>query len=98
MTYGDVSTSHERSPVSELRIGIILGSTRPGRKGEQFAKWVLEQASRREDATYDLLDLADFNLPHLDEEIPPSMKQYAHDHTKAWSETIARYDGFVLVT
>jgi NAD(P)H-dependent FMN reductase len=84
--------------VSELRIGIILGSTRPGRKGDQVAKWVLEQAGKRDDATYELLDLADFDLPHLDEEVPPSMAQYTHDHTKAWSEAVSGFDGFVFVT
>lgn len=84
--------------MSELKIGIILGSTRPGRKGDQVARWVVEQASKRDDAQYDLLDLADFNLPHLDEAVPPSMGQYANAHTKAWSETISQYDGFVLVT
>jgi NAD(P)H-dependent FMN reductase len=84
--------------VSELNIGIILGSTRPGRRGDQVANWVFEQASKRDDAHFDLLDLADFNLPHLDEAMPPSMGQYANDHTKAWSEAISGYDGFVLVT
>lgn len=84
--------------MSELRIGIILGSTRPGRKGEQVARWVLERASQRDDASYELLDLADFNLPHLDEAIPPAYDQYAHAHTKAWADTIARFDGFVFVT
>jgi NAD(P)H-dependent FMN reductase len=84
--------------MSDLRIGIILGSTRPGRKGEQVAKWVLEQASKRDDATYELVDLADFNLPHLDEVIPASAGQYANDHTKAWAAAIDSYDGFVFVT
>ncbi|MEP6478199.1 MAG: NAD(P)H-dependent oxidoreductase [Rhodoglobus sp.] len=84
--------------MSDLKIGIILGSTRPGRKGIQVAEWVLEQASKRKDADYELLDLADFNLPHLDEAMPPSMKQYANDHTHAWSAKIAEFDGFVFVT
>lgn len=84
--------------MSELKIGIILGSTRPGRKGVQVAEWVLEQASKRDDAQYDLIDLADFNLPHLDEELPPAMGQYANAHTKAWSEKISQYDGFVFIT
>ncbi len=79
-------------------IGIILGSTRPGRNGEAVAKWVYELASRRTDATFELIDLKDFHLPHLDEAIPPSMGQYAHDHTKVWAATIARFDGFVFVT
>ena len=84
--------------MAELKIGIILGSTRPGRRGDQVANWVLEQARKRTDAEYDLIDLLDYNLPHLDEAIPPSQQQYANDHTKAWSEVISQYDGFVLVT
>ena len=80
------------------RIGIILGSTRPGRNGEQVARWVLEQASRRTDATFELIDLLDYPLPHLDEPLPPSMGQYQNSHTQEWAAKIASYDGFVMVT
>ncbi|MET7749014.1 NADPH-dependent FMN reductase [Micromonospora azadirachtae] len=80
------------------RIGIILGSTRPGRNGEAVARWVLEHAKQRSDAEFDLIDLLDHPLPHLDEAIPPSMGQYSQPHTKRWAETIAQYDGFVIVT
>ena len=83
--------------MSDLKIGIILGSTRPGRKGDQVAHWVLEQAAGRE-ASYELVDLADFNLPHLDEAISASQGRYENDHTKAWAAAIAQYDGFVFVT
>ncbi|MCW2762122.1 MAG: NADPH-dependent reductase [Marmoricola sp.] len=80
------------------RIGIILGSTRPGRNGEQVARWVLEQASGRTDATFELIDLLDYPLPHLDEPFPPSMGQYQNAHTQEWAAKIASYDGFVIVT
>jgi NAD(P)H-dependent FMN reductase len=80
------------------RIGIILGSTRPNRNGEQVAEWVLELASRRVDAEFELVDLRDYPLPHLDEPLPPSLGQYAHDHTKQWAAKIASFDGFVIVT
>jgi NAD(P)H-dependent FMN reductase len=80
------------------RIAVILGSTRPGRNGEQVAQWVLENASRRSDATFELVDLADYPLPHLDEPLPPSLGQYQGDHTKAWAEKIASYDGYIIVT
>jgi NAD(P)H-dependent FMN reductase len=80
------------------QIGIILGSTRPNRNGEQVAKWVLDIASRRNDATYELVDLRDYPLPHLDEPLPPSLGQYQNDHTKEWAEKIASFDGFVIVT
>ncbi|WP_394618493.1 NADPH-dependent FMN reductase [Lentzea sp. JNUCC 0626] len=79
-------------------IGIIIGSTRPGRNGEQVARWVLENAEQRADATFELVDLQDFPLPHLDEPMPPAMGQYQHDHTKEWAAKIASFDGFVMVT
>ena len=80
------------------QIGIILGSTRPNRNGEQVAKWVLDIASRRNDAKFELVDLRDYPLPHLDEPLPPSLGQYQNDHTKEWADKIASFDGFVIVT
>jgi NAD(P)H-dependent FMN reductase len=84
--------------VSELTIGIIIGSTRPGRNGEQVARWVLDQAQQRHGVTYTLIDLLDYNLPHLDEAIPASAGMYQNDHTKAWAAEIDQLDGFVFVT
>lgn len=81
-----------------IKIGIILGSTRPNRNGEQVAKWVYETAALRSDADFELVDLRDYPLPHLDEPLPPSMGQYQNDHTKEWSDKIASFDGFVIVT
>lgn len=81
-----------------IRIGIIIGSTRPGRVGEQVARWVFAQASARTDAEFELVDLADFPLPHLDEPVPPSAGQYSQDHTKAWAEKVASFDGYVFVS
>jgi len=80
------------------RIAIILGSTRPGRNGEAVAKWVLGLANQRSDAEYELVDIAEFNLPHLDEPLPPSLGQYSKPHTLAWAEKIASFDGYVFVT
>ncbi|MFG2652922.1 NADPH-dependent FMN reductase [Streptomyces sp. NPDC048436] len=80
------------------RIGIILGSSRPGRNGEAVARWVHDIASGRDDAEFELIDVADVALPHLDEAIPPMAGVYAQPHTLAWAERIARLDGFVFVT
>lgn len=80
------------------KIGIILGSTRPGRNGEAVAKWVLEQASQRTDAQFELVDLLDFPLPHLDEPLPPSMGPGSNEHTKKWAAKVAEFDGYVMVT
>jgi NAD(P)H-dependent FMN reductase len=81
-----------------LKIAIILGSTRPGRNGAAVANWVYEVAKQRGDAEYELVDIADYDLPLLDEPVPPSMGQYTKQHTKVWSAKIASFDGYVFVT
>ncbi len=81
-----------------LRIAIIIGSTRPGRNGEAVGKWAYDIAKKREDAEFELVDIAEFKLPFFDELMPPSSGQYSHAHTHAWSAKIASFDGFVFVT
>lgn len=81
-----------------IRIAIITGSTRPGRKSEAVAKWVYEIARMRSDAEFELVDIKDFNLPLLDEPQSPMMGQYTHQHTKDWSAKISSFDAFVFVT
>jgi NAD(P)H-dependent FMN reductase len=84
--------------VVTLKIGIVIGTTRPGRKAEDVARWVHGIAGQRGDAVFELIDLADFEFPHLDEALPPSMGQYSQPHTLRWARTIEAYDGFVFVT
>src|SRR5436853_2752676 len=81
-----------------LKIAIIIGSTRPGRNGKAVAKWVHEIARKRRDAEFELVDIKEFNLPLLDEPMPPMMGQYSHAHTKKWSAKIASFDAYVFVT
>ncbi|MBD3007933.1 NADPH-dependent FMN reductase [Streptomyces sp. 5-10] len=80
------------------KIAVILGSTRPGRNGEAVARWVFDIARQRTDAEYELVDVADYRLPLLDEAVPPSLGQYAQPHTRDWAEKIASFDGYVFVT
>lgn len=83
-----------------LRIAIVIGSTRPERRGEAVARWVLERllAQQHADASFVLLDIADFRLPLLDEPIPPSQGKYQQAHTRRWAEAVAGFDAFVFVT
>jgi NAD(P)H-dependent FMN reductase len=81
-----------------LKIAIIIGSTRPGRKGEAIAQWAYEIARKRTDADFALVDLATFELPLLDEPMPAQSGSYSHPHTRRWSEAIASFDGYVFVT
>lgn len=81
-----------------INIAVIVGSTRPGRKADAVARWLLDIAKMRNDANYEVVDVQDFDLPLLDEAVPPSMGQYSQPHTKAWAARIAPFDGFVFVT
>ncbi len=75
-----------------------MGVTRPGRNGEAVAKWVHEIAQKRTDAEFELVDIQAFNLPLLDEPVPPSMGKYTKDHTKRWAARVASFDAYVFVT
>jgi NAD(P)H-dependent FMN reductase len=81
-----------------IKVGIIVGSTRPGRHADVVAKWVLENAKKRTDAQFEIVDIKDFKLPLLDEPVPPSMGQYSQPHTKAWAQKVASFDAYVFVT
>lgn len=81
-----------------IKIAVILGSTRPGRNGEAVARWIVEQGQTRTDASFELVDIADYNLPLLDEPAPPSLGQYTKEHTRVWSEKINSFDGYIFVT
>jgi NAD(P)H-dependent FMN reductase len=81
-----------------VKIGVIVGSTRPGRKAVDVASWVMDIASLRADAVFEMVDIEQFKLPLLDEAAPPAMDRYSKPHTIAWAEKIAQYDGYVFVT
>jgi NAD(P)H-dependent FMN reductase len=80
-----------------LRIALVLGSTRPGRRGDQIAAWALEVARAHGGADYDLVDLADHDLGNLDEPDNPNLQQYQHDHTRAWGALVDSFDGYVFL-
>lgn len=83
--------------MSDLRIAVVLSSTRLERVGPAVAQWAMAQVEARDDATYELVDLADQGLPLLDEPQPASSGVYTKDHTRAWSHKISGYNGFVFV-
>ena len=86
-----------------LKLAIVVGSTRPGRNAEAVARWVHEIARRRAGVEFELVDIANFDLPLLDEPLgaraSAMMKRgYTRPHTDAWSTTIDAFDGYVFVT
>lgn len=82
------------------RIAIIVGSTRIHRAGRSVADWTLDTARRvgPTDVEYELLDLATFDLPVLDEPAPALAGVVVHEHTRRWAQAIDAFDGYVFVT
>lgn len=81
-----------------LRLAVVIGSTRPGRRGPAVAEWVHARAAARDDVKTEVLDVAAFGLPVLDEPLPAAYGEYAHPHTRAWAAAIGACDAFVVVT
>lgn len=80
------------------KIAIVTGSTRPGRVNQGVAQWVLEQAQAFGGADYELVDIAEFSLPVLDEPFPAAYQNYQNDHTKSFSAKMNEFDGYIFVT
>jgi NAD(P)H-dependent FMN reductase len=83
--------------VSELNLLVVVASTRPGRIGLPVSQWFVEAAKEHGGFQVTVADLADENLPFLDEPHHPRLRNYLHDHTKRWSEKVAAADAIVFV-
>lgn len=83
---------------STVKLQVIVGSTRPGRLARPVADWSVEAAEKYGGFEVELVDLADYALPLLDEPGPPRMGRYEHEHTRRWSAKIKEADAFVFVT
>src|SRR3954463_4426472 len=81
-----------------LKLNVITVSTRPGRVGPAVARWVHEKAVVHGGFEVTAVALASFKLPVFDEPKHPRFRDYQHDHTKAWSESVASADAFVFVS
>lgn len=81
-----------------LKLNVVTVSTRPGRVGPAVARWAHERARAHGAFEVAEVDLDSFRLPIFDEPQHPRLRDYKHDHTRAWSESVAVADAFVFVT
>jgi NAD(P)H-dependent FMN reductase len=82
---------------AKSRVAVVIGSTRPARISAGIAQWVMDVAQVGSSLTYELIDLAVVNLPFLDEPAPAAKGRYEHEHTRAWSQLMSSFDGYVFV-
>ncbi|EYD78245.1 NADPH-dependent FMN reductase [Rubellimicrobium mesophilum DSM 19309] len=81
-----------------LKLNVIIGSTRPGRVGPSVARWIADVAAEHGAFKVELVDLADFGLPLLDEAAHPRLQAYANEPTRRWSQSVDSADAFLFVT
>jgi NAD(P)H-dependent FMN reductase len=77
---------------------IVVASVRPGRVGLPIAQWAHSRLANRDEFDIDFVDLAELALPMMDEPNHPRLRNYVHEHTKAWSARVEAADAFVFVT
>ncbi len=84
--------------VSRPRLGVVVGSTRPGRVGPAVAAWFAGEARTHGAFDVEVLDLAEIDLPLLDEPNHPRMRKYTKEHTRRWSRLVEAIGAFAFVT
>jgi NAD(P)H-dependent FMN reductase len=77
---------------------IIIASTRPGRVGVPVANWFSDHAAEHGAFELQLADLAEVDLPLLDEPNHPRLREYTQKHTQEWSAIVDSADAVVIVT
>lgn len=83
-----------------MKVQIIIGSTRPGRITERMAKWVAGEAKNLPNTEVELVDLADYPMPYLDEPISPryNPNRQPNEQAQKWMSKIAEGDAYIFVT
>jgi len=74
-----------------VKIGIILGSTREGRNSPQVGEWVKSLADKREDASFEIVDIAEYDLPFF------GTTAMNDERIIKWNQTVGAYDGFIFI-
>ena len=85
---------------NDIRLKIILGSTRQGRFSDKPGAWIAAEAKKIAGVDAEILDLRDYPMPFYDETVSPSMKtgDYANEAVVRWSSKIGEADAFIIIT
>ena len=85
--------------MEKIKIGIILGTTRPGRFSDKPGKWLLEEVNKMDSAQAELLDLREYSMHWFDEVAPPMNLEgkYASEIGKKWADKVGEFDAYIIV-
>lgn len=98
VTKNQPSIVQSQTKSKKTNIKIILGSTRKGRTSDKVGNALKAMADKRSDVVTEILDLNDYNLPFLNEEVPPAMRESIVDPVvKKWADKISEGDAFIII-
>jgi NAD(P)H-dependent FMN reductase len=83
-----------------MKLAIVIGSTREGRKTPNQAQWVLNEAKQVDGIEAEIVDLRDYPLPFFNEAISPRYNpdRVVEGEVKAWLDKIDAFDAYIFVT
>lgn len=89
--------------LKNLKIQVIIGTTRQNRFSEKAAQWIYEEASKIAGIDVELVDLRDYPLPFYDEPVSPAMfeltkHEYSNKIAQKWVKKVSEADGYIIVT
>lgn len=83
--------------MTKPKIAIIIGSTRQTRFADKPAQWVFEQAKKRDDLEFELVDLRDYDLPFFNEAASNLWMPSKDEHAVKWQNKIGEFDGYLFI-
>lgn len=84
--------------MTQLKIAIIVGTTREGRFADRPAAWIHQLAAAREGLAPEIVDLRDYPLPFFDEPRSPMWAPPRDETAVRWAAKLEEFDGFIFVT
>ncbi|MTH33475.1 FMN reductase [Paracoccus limosus] len=84
--------------MTKPHIAIIIGSTRDTRFADKPAAWLFENAQKRDDMTFELVDLRDYDLPLFNEPASNAWMPSSDPRAVRWQEKLAEFDGYIFLT
>lgn len=79
-----------------MKVAILVGSNRRFSVSRKVAHW-LNPILKMKGLDSEVLDLAEINLPWLDEPELPALGLYQLEATKTWSDVVKGFDAMVIV-
>jgi NAD(P)H-dependent FMN reductase len=83
-----------------MKLAIVIGSTREGRKTTNQSQWVFKAADKLDGVEAELVDLRDYPLPFFNEAISPryNPNRSLTPDIQKWLSKIESFDAYIFVT